>query len=95
MVNWSICNVLDDSAAGGHSKEGLAFTILPWLHVLGLNCQLGQNLLLLLNICEFVEEIFLLKFSVLEEHVKRCLTDWQDMLKYIPKDTLSKWSGCQ
>jgi len=95
VVNWSITNILDNSVASSDSEESLAFLTSPWLNVFGLDWKFGLHFLLLLNIAKFVEELFLLKFSVFQEHIKCGLAKWNNVFKNVPKDTLGEWCSSE
>ena len=84
MIHWSVTGVLNHSVTGSNSEECFSLSILPWLHIFWLDCQLGLYLFLLLNILELIENNLLFNFSVLEEHIECGLPDWHDMLKNIP-----------
>lgn len=93
VVYSSVANVLNDSVACSNSEECFFLVVCPWLHVGRLDRQLGHNFLLLLFIFELIKELGLLKFSVLEEQVKGRLTEWNNVLNDVPKNTFREWSS--
>lgn len=70
VVDGSVALILHNSVACGNSEESLALLVLERLHLLGLDGELGEGLLLVLLVGKLVEDFALLNFSVVEEEVK-------------------------
>ena len=88
MVDWPVALVLNNSVTGSDSEESLTALGREWLHLGGLDGDLGVDLLDLLLILEFVEVKTLVHLPVLEEHVEGGLSNWNHVLQDVPEDSL-------